>query len=271
MQLLWDTHLHSDFSGDANIAAAEMIAAARQLPLAGITFTDHLDLDYQEEPGLFDLDTDSYCAKIQELRGAECTRDFSVSLGIELGLQPHLASAYQELLEQYPFDYVIGSTHVIHGEDPYYPKYFSTRDEKSAFTEYYEIILENIQTFDNFDSLGHLDYCFRYGPYARPNMDTYTSYREIVDAILSTIIKKDIALEVNTGAFRCGMTEPNPSVAIIKRYKELGGKLLTIGSDAHKTEHIGLHFTELPDLLLDCGFKEYHVYKNRVAIPYSLA
>ena len=270
MQLLWDTHMHSDFSGDATISAEEMIAVAKQSSLAGITFTDHLDWDYQEDPGFFDLDADSYCSKILSLIDANSTDDFSVLLGIELGLQPHLASSYQELLEQYPFDYVIGSTHVIHGEDPYYPKYFSTRDEKSAFTEYYEMILENIQSFDNFDSLGHLDYCFRYGPYAGPSMDTYTPYREIVDAILSTIIKKDIALEVNTGSFRCGMTEPNPSVAIIKRYKELGGKLLTIGSDAHKTEHIGLHFEELPELLADCGFKEYHVYKNRVAIPHPL-
>lgn len=270
MQLLWDTHMHSAFSGDANIAPEEMIAAAKQLSLAGITFTDHLDLDYQEEPGLFDLDTDFYCSKIQTLRAAESINNFSVSLGIELGLQPHLATTYQDLLEKYPFDYIIGSTHVIHGEDPYYPKFFSTRDEKSAFTEYYEVILDNIQAFHNFDSLGHLDYCFRYGPYTRPNMDTYTSYRDIVDAILSSIIKWDIALEVNTGAFRCGITEPNPSIAIIKRYRELGGKLLTIGSDAHKPEHIGLHFEDLPELLVDCGFKEYQVYKNRVAIPHPL-
>lgn len=270
MQLLWDTHIHSSFSGDANIKPKEMMDAAKKTSLAGITFTDHLDIDYQEEPGLFDLDTDAYCSTIQTLSASESTADFSILLGIELGLQPHLRTDYQRLLEKYPFDYVIGSTHVIHGEDPYYPKYFSTRDEKTAFTEYYEMILENINAFDDFDSLGHLDYCFRYGPYARPDMDTYTSYREIVDAILSTIIKKNIALEVNTGAFRCGMTEPNPSVAIIKRYKELGGKLLTIGSDAHKTEHIGLHFEELSELLADCGFKEYQVYKNRVAIPHPL-
>lgn len=271
MPLLWDSHIHSDFSGDAHIAPIEMISAAKQLPLSGITFTDHLDWDYQEEPGLFDLDTNSYYSQINTLAVAENTNDFSVLFGIELGIQPHLTTAYRQLLNQYPFDFVIGSTHVIHGEDPYYPKYFSTRDETSAFTEYYEMILENIQSFDNIDSLGHLDYCFRYGPYARPNIDTYSPYQEIVDAILSTIIQKDIALEVNTGAFRCGLSEPNPSRTIIKRYKELGGKLLTIGSDAHRTEHIGLHFAELPCLLRDCGFKEYHVYKNRVPIPHSLS
>lgn len=270
MLSLWDTHMHSDFSGDANTKPENMIAAAKALSMPGITFTDHLDLDYREEPGLFDLDVSSYHSTIKSLSEKESTEDFSILLGIELGLQPHAANAYELLLKEYSFDFVIGSTHVIRGEDPYYPKYFSTRDEKTAFLQYYEMILENIQAFDQFDSLGHLDYCFRYGPYARPDMDTYTPYAEIVDAILSTIIKKDIALEVNTGSFRCGLMEPNPCIAIIKRYRELGGYLLTIGSDAHKTEHIGLHFDGIPDLLKDCGFKEYHVYKNRTPIAFPL-
>ncbi len=270
MNPLWDNHMHSSFSGDCNTPIEEMIAAAKHKHLAGITITDHLDLDYLEEPGLFDLDLPTYIATLDELSALHNTSSFSILHGIELGLQPHLADKYHAILSAYDFDYVIGSTHVIHGEDPYYPKYFSTRDKHTAFGEYYEAILENIQCFSDMDALGHLDYGFRYGPYVGELNDTYTPYREIVDKILSFIIKKDIALEVNTGAYRCGLSEPNPCTSIIKRYHAMGGKRITIGADAHKTEHVGLRFSELPALLRSCGFSQYYIYKKRKPIAVSL-
>lgn len=270
MNPMWDNHMHSSFSGDCSTPPEEMIAAAKQQHLAGITFTDHLDLDYPGEPGLFDLDLYAYHQKIHTLAAQQQSSDFQILCGIELGLQPHLTQRYREILSQYAFDYVIGSTHVIYGEDPYYPKYFSTRDEHTAFTDYYTAILENIQAFDDMDALGHLDYGFRYGPYAGKSADTYTPYREIVDAILAFLIRKDIALEVNTGAYRCGMSEPNPCTAILKRYRDLGGKKITIGADAHRTEHVGLRFSELPELLRACGFSSYYIFKERTPIEIAL-
>lgn len=262
MSLLWDNHMHSSFSGDCNTPAEDMVAAAKKKGLSGVTFTDHLDLDYTEEPGLFDLDLPAYMQSIHSLSAAEDS-GFTVLRGIELGLQPQLAEKHSQILFSYPFDFVIGSTHVINGMDPYYPKYFSTREEHSAFFEYYETILNNIMTFPDIDTLGHLDYCFRYGPYPHAADDTYGPYREVVDAILSYIIANDIALEINSGSYRCGLKEPNPSTSIIKRYRQLGGKLITIGADAHKTEHVALEFKTLAQILIDCGFKEYAIFQKR--------
>jgi histidinol-phosphatase (PHP family) len=128
---------------------------------------------------------------------------------------------------------------------------------------YYNCILDNITAFTNFDSIGHLDYAFRYAKDSTFKNNTYEPYKEIVDAILEKIIKMDKALEVNTAAFRKGMSNPNPAASIIKRYHDLGGKLITIGADAHVTEDVAADFDKLPELLKECSFKEFAVYKNR--------
>ena len=116
------------------------------------------------------------------------------------------AQKHADLLASYAFDYVIGSVHVVHTRDPYYPVYFERRDPAEAYTEYYQAVYENLAAFHNFDALGHLDYVFRYGPQdpAQP-YDTYTPYAPLIDDILRFLIAHDIALEVNTGAFRCGL------------------------------------------------------------------
>lgn len=266
---LWDNHMHCHFSGDSDADPLDMIEKARQLGLSGITFTDHLDLDYKEEPHLFDLDLDA-CEKAMPALQKEAA-PFFVLHGLELGLQPHLAQKHANLLASYAFDYVIGSVHVVYTRDPYYPVYFERRDPAEAYTEYYQAVYENLAAFHNFDALGHLDYVFRYGPQdpAQP-YDTYTPYAPLIDDILRFLIAHDIALEVNTGAFRCGLSVPNPCPQILKRYHELGGKLITIGADAHKPSDIALGFDRLPGFLASCGFDEYMVYLHRVPHPHSI-
>ena len=269
---LWDAHMHTSFSGDAHTPPEEMADTARGKQLPGITFTDHLDWDYRETPGMFDLDIEAYLQRITQLQAEYNTENFHIYLGLELGLQPHLAERHRILLDTCPFDFVIGSSHVVHGRDPYYPSYFEGRPSHEAYLEYYESILENIEAFDGFDSYGHLDYVFRYGPSedSRNPEDTYRNYSDIVDAILEALIRRDKALEVNSGAYRCGLTQPNPSLSVLKRYYELGGRLITIGADAHKPEHVGLRFDLLPQLLTGIGFREYAVYRKRSPILYPL-
>lgn len=266
---LWDAHMHTCFSGDCEAPMEDMIQAAFQQGLPGITITDHLDWDYRETPGLFDLDLEEYRKKISSLQN-RCESDaFQIFFGIELGLQPHLCLRHLKLVEEFPFDFVIGSSHVVHGADPYYPAYFQNRKPKEAYREYYESILENIGAFSGFDSYGHLDYVFRYGPEGTSE-DTYCDYAEIVDTILEELIRRDKALEVNTGAYRCGLRQPNPGVKILKRYRELGGKLITIGADAHKPEHVGLCFDQLSSLLKNLGYKEYAVFRRHIPTFYPI-
>lgn len=258
---LWDVHMHSQFSGDSDTPQDAMIQSALQNGLAGICFTDHLDIDYPEEPDLFLLDLPNYTASVLAMQ--EKYKDkLPVCLGIELGLQPHLAALHADILKQYPFDFVIGSSHVVHGVDPYYPVFYEGRTEKEGYREYFESILENIIAFDGFDVYGHIDYVVRYGPTRNENYD-WKDYRDILDEILKTLIAKGKGIEINTGGFKYGLGHPNPTEEIIRRYRELGGEIITIGADAHKPEHVAFDLKKVPNILKEAGFSYFTVFKKR--------
>lgn len=261
--ILWDCHMHSSFSGDSSTPMELMVESALEKGLAGICFTEHLDPDYpqEEEPIDFSLDIPAYCHKLLKLR-EHYEGQIQIHYGIELGLQPHLASYFQELLQEHSFDFVIGSSHVVHGQDPYYPSFYQRRKEEDCYLEYFQSILENLDVFQNMDAYGHLDYVVRYGPTRNKNY-TYQAYEEVLDAILQKLIDLQIGLEVNTGGFGYGLGHPNPSEEILSRYKALGGELLTIGADAHTPERVGDSFPLLAELLKKCGFRYYTVFRNR--------
>ena len=261
--------MHTCFSGDSKANPTDMIGAAKSLGLSGLTFTDHLDLDYPEEPNIFLLDIDTYLRELGTIATVNSADDFKVRVGIELGLQPHLCNELTNVVAKYDFDVVIGSTHVVKKQDPYYDNFWEGRSFEEATRGYYEEILKNITGFDKFDTLAHLDYAFRYRNPV-PGMDTYSKYWDIIDAILEYIIKKDIALEINTGGCYKELNQTNPAPAIIKRYVSLGGKMVTVGADAHKSEYVGSHFNELTALIEHCGLKEFTYFEKRKPIMRSI-
>lgn len=259
--MLWDTHMHTHFSTDSNADPESMIRQAIRLGLPGICFTDHLDYDYPEEPGSFLLDLETYSQAVSGLQ-EHYQKQLPVRFGIELGLQPHLAERHRELLTQYDFDFVIGSSHVVHGIDPYYPAYYEGRTESAAYQEYFDSILENIAAFDDFDVYGHIDYVVRYGP--NKNADySYAKYKETIDEILKVLISKGKGIEINTAGFKYGLGHPNPTEDVLKRYRELGGEIITVGADGHKPEHIAYAFEKVPGILKNCGFRYYTVFRER--------
>ena len=141
--MLWDTHMHTHHSGDSDALMPDMIQAAVRQNLDGICFTDHFDYDYPDDPNLFLLDFDSYIKEVRSFQDT-CRDRLSIRLGIEVGLQPHITEINRKAVTGHPFDFVIGSSHVVHGIDPYYPKYYEGRSEKTAYREYFESILENL-------------------------------------------------------------------------------------------------------------------------------
>lgn len=259
--MLWDTHMHSAFSGDSDTEPELMVQSAINRHLSGICFTDHFDYDYPNDPEEFLLDFPSYQHKISELQ-EKYAATLPICFGVELGLQPHLSAMHKELVQKYPFDFIIGSSHVVHGMDPYYPGFFDHRKEEEGYLEYFESVLENINAFSDFDVYGHIDYVVRYGP----NQNQYYSYQkysDIIDEILKKLISLGKGIELNTGGFKYGLGHPNPCEDILKRYHELGGEILTLGADAHKPEHVAYDFCKIPGILKACGFSYYTVFKER--------
>ena len=126
-------------------------------------------------------------------------------------------------------------------------------------------VLENIDLFPEISVYGHLDFINRYGKGVYENYKefNYELHQDILDKILKKLISKNIGLEVNTSGFRYGLDNFHPHINILKRYKELGGKIITIGSDSHKAEDIMRNFDKVKRMLKELGFNSYCTFKNR--------
>lgn len=258
--MLADMHMHTEFSQDSCAKLDSMAEKAAALGIDTICFTDHIDWDFPEKDIVFDYDVDAYQREIEQAR-EKYKGKLDILMGVELGMQPHLSERYQAFLKKYPFDFVIGSVHLIHNRDPYYKEAFEGMSDAAAYRLYFEEMLANVQAFHGFDSLGHLDYIVRYGKNKAKDY-SYKENADVIDAILKELIDHGKALEVNTAGYR-KLGFPNPHPDVIRRYRQLGGEMITVGADAHKTSHIGYDFKKVKELLKSCGFVHYTQFRQR--------
>lgn len=266
--IIGDYHLHSSFSGDSDTPMEEMIEAGIKKGLQTMCFTEHMDIDYvyykPEEEGMFLLNADSYLYELLKLR-EKYINDIEILFGVEIGLQPQISRQIAAFVRNHDFDFVIGSVHLCHGKDPYFPSFFDGRSDEQAYREYFETVLECINACGNFDVLGHLDYIVRYG--ATKDQDySFEKYQDVIDPILKTLIRKEKGIEVNTGVIPNGLKDFNPCFDILKRYLELGGDIITVGSDAHSPEQVGNGFDKVCDTLISAGYEHYTLFNNRMPV-----
>ena len=264
MRILSDCHMHTDYSADCDTPVRNQLDRAVELGLKRVCITDHHDYDAVSDGGVtFLLDFEPYFVEMNKVK-KEYEEKIEVLIGVELGLQLHIADYLKELEAKYnnKFDFIIGSSHFVDRIDVFSPSFYEGREERESYNRYFEATLRRIKELDCFDTFAHLDYVVRYGP-NKNKYYSYEAYKEYIDPILEQLIKKDKALECNAGGYRRGLGQPNPSKEVFKRYYELGGRLVTIESDAHKPDAIAYPFDDIAELLSDCGFKEYAVYKKR--------
>lgn len=265
MPLTADCHLHSSFSGDSDAPMEEMILRGIGLGLTHMCFTEHNDFDYpvsEDTPaGFFEVNTDSYLFDFIKYKEKYADK-IKLLFGIELGLQPHLLRRNSVYAKSYDFDFIIGSSHVCGGKDPYYPPFYEGRSEEEAYREYFSSIIENAGKFSNFDVYGHLDYVVRYGPFTDHNY-SYEKYKDLFDTMLELLIDKGKGIELNTGGAKKGLRDLHPCAPVLRRYRELGGEIITIGSDAHEPSHIADAYGRAEEVLKACGFRYYTVFEKR--------
>ena len=258
-----DFHTHTDFSSDGEYSPEEIIEAAIEKGLKTICITDHHDIDFPKYISAtgFQLDFDAYFEKLKKLQEFYKEK-IDIRIGVELGLQPHLSEECKAVVEKYPFDFVIGSIHIIDGKDPYYKEFFENITDEEGYRRTFEVTLETIQNVSSYDVLGHLDYVVRYGIHKDRDY-SYAKYADLIDEILRLLIANGKGLEVNTGGWKNGLAFPNPHSDVVKRYKELGGEIITVGSDGHRPIHIGYDFHRIGAYLRECGFKFYTEFRKR--------
>lgn len=266
--MIADFHIHTCFSGDSEANVDKVIQSAIEKGMKYMAITDHNDFEF--ENGKFELDTEKYFEYMSKKK-IEYKSNISLSIGIECGLEPKFHDRINNLLNSYPFDFVIGSSHVINGRDPYYKEYFENRSVHDAMVEYLMSISENIDMFDNFDVYGHLDYMMRYAPISiEEKRYNYEEYGELFDKILTNLIKKNKGIEINTSPLKSGLYDTNPNLQVLKRYMELGGTLITVGSDAHLPEHVGHSFDIAGNMLKETGFTYFNIFEQRKPMNIAL-
>ena len=227
--MLFDSHMHTCFSTDSKMKMDEAVARAAELNI-GIVITEHMDLAYPE-PMAFVFDVEKYFKDYHKYRNE------NVLLGIEIGMRSDCLEENCRLVETYPFDYVIGSVHLVNNIDLYAPQFYLGRSKQEAYKEYFDAMKQCVTCYDGIHSLGHIDYISRYARFVDPEI-YYHEFRDCIDNILTILAQKDKALEINTRRLSDKAVVEN-IMPIYKRFYELGGRLVTIGSDAHQVKDIG--------------------------------
>ena len=267
--MLSDFHVHTEFSGDSATPAREQIEAALQLGMKEICITDHHDYGSEAMTHInFILDLPAYLSGIHEL-AKEYKDRILVLTGIELGLMMREKEYLEDMVPRLPVDYIIGSSHFIDGYDIYDRRYYEGRSEFASFRRFFESTLNRVKSLNCFDCLGHLDCIIRYGPEKNKNYRP-ADYKDLVDEILKTLIQKGKGLECNTAGFKYGLGHPHPYEEILARYRELGGELITVGSDGHRPKEVGGAFLQAEEILKKCGFRYYTVYHKRKPVFYKI-
>jgi len=238
--------------------------AAINMGLKGITFTDHFDINYPYPDLVFMFELDKYFEDIEEIK-YKYKDQIKALTGIEIGLMPDTIDENQQIVRQYNFDYVLASLHVVDGMDPYMLEYYNEKTKHQAYERYLEEIHRIITLFNDFDMFAHFDYVIRPAAYDDRTL-RYCDHSDIFDSIFKELISKGKGFEINTGSYRDrtdGKKLVEYDINILKRYKELGGELVCLGSDGHKPEHIGLKFSQFSELLKEAGFKYLVHFEQR--------
>lgn len=249
--MIADRHLHTKYSTDCAEEPENCIRRAIRLGMPEITFTDHYDIDFPD--GLFVFDADAYFRELTALK-EKYAAQIRVKIGVELGLKTDISGKIKAFLDKYPFEYVIGSIHLVDNMDPYERRRFDMPDE-AFYRKYFETGLECLRACSGFDVFGHLDYVVRYG-YHRDETYSYAANADVLDEILKELVRRGIALEINTAGLRKGLKYVHPYPDVLRRYKELGGRKLSLGSDAHTAEDVGAGFAEALSYIREYGFSE---------------
>ena len=263
-----DYHIHTSYSDDCSIPMEKMIESAINKGLTEIALTDHVDFDSSYSLTVEAVDYDKYTKEFSYLKDKYKDK-IDLLLGVEIGLSHVSQTEIASFLSGRPFDFVIGSIHSVDGSDVYLDSNSLGKSQRQTYTDYFESVLKCSAMMDCYDVFGHLDYINRYGSF-KDRILNYRDYSDIIDEILKTVIDKGKGFEINTSGYRYGLDQLHPQVDIIKRYKELGGEILTIGSDSHKPQDIAADFDTVYAVLQSLGIRYLAEFRQRKAVMYKI-
>lgn len=271
--MIFDSHTHlQPYSHDASQTIQQLLEKADCLGLAGVCTTDHYEKEVFYDGGREDIfKISEYFEHLLPIKRHRPQNAASLFIGIELGYLPHLKKHLAQIVKAFPFDAVILSLHILDGEDPFLDHDMFSKGKISLYSRYLERMSTMLRECPNCDIMGHFDYITRYSPFADVKM-RYAEMPEVFDQLFQTLIELNIALEINTRTtYKLIMAghpadDAWPDPAIIRRYIELGGQLISVGSDAHYPDDAGKLIPECIQWLKGLGCRQLVHYENRKPI-----
>lgn len=287
-----DYHIHTYYSDDSTYPMEQVVKDAISKGITDLCFTDHVDYGIKEDadkltpeqrqelkvkiqkPNVpqYNVDYPAYVAEYQDLKEKYADK-INLKLGMEFGLQIHTIPQYQKLFNSYPFDFIIMSCHQVENKEFWTQEFQQGRSQDEYNQRYYGEILEQVKNYHDYSVLGHLDLIARYD---KDGIYPFAKIQDKIAEILKIVIADGKGIELNTSSVRYkihnaqGEQELTPSREILALYKELGGRIITVGSDSHKPEHLGAYIAEQSQELLKLGFKEICTFEKMQPIFHKL-
>lgn len=261
--MIFDTHIHCEFSCDSSMKLADAVAAAAARDI-GMTLTEHWDYDYPTNPDAFTYDID------------ECFKAFAPYrsktrlIGIEIGMQVQTAADDDRVAAGHDFDFVLGSIHCVRRRDLYEKSCYEGYSREEVIGQFLSDAITCVENHNDFDAFAHIDYICRYWPFAGYERELHIEDNpELFDKLFKILIEKNKPIEINTRRLDDDRATA-ALLALYKRYQELGGKYCTLGSDAHYKEHVGRRMAEAVLMAKAVNLKPVYFKERKMQIMEGL-
>ncbi len=268
--MLADYHVHCMFSDDSWYIPEKVVQDAWKNNLDEICFTDHVDYgikpDWEdaltakvmEGQRVVNVDYDAYFPCIADLRERWADR-ITIKTGLEFGVQTHTIPQFNALWDKYTdeFDFTLLSIHQVGDLEFWTGEFQQGRSQEAYNLAYYQELYDVATSFEHYSVLAHVDLIKRYDPAGILN---FPANRDLVAATLEHVIAAGKGIELNTSSIRYGLADSQPAKEILTLYRDLGGSIITLGSDSHAPEHLGVYIRHFQHYLASLGFEGFHTF-----------
>ncbi|MCI1664930.1 MAG: histidinol-phosphatase HisJ family protein [Atopobiaceae bacterium] len=268
--MICDYHVHTGYSDDSHYPMESVVRDAIRQGIDELCFTEHVDYgvkpDWDSAAGARVEDGrpvtnpcyPSYFSEVDRMR-EEYGDQIEIKRGLELGVQTHTEPAFERLWERWGdrLDFALLSIHQVGDHEFWNGDFQSGRTQAETNDAYYQELLDVVSSFSHYSVLAHLDLIKRYDPFG---IYPFERSRDITAAILERVIADGKGIEVNTSSFRYKLPDLQPSHEVLGLYRELGGRIITIGSDSHKPEHLGAYIRPVQKRLAAMGFEGFYTF-----------
>ena len=268
--MLADYHVHTQFSDDSIYPMEQVIRDAIDLRLNEICITDHVDYGvkadwdsgeeilYRHGEPLANVDYPRWASELQRVKDLYAGK-IDVKMGMEFGVQVHTVPQFEALFRRYPFDFIILSIHQVEDKEFWTQDFQKGRTQREYNERYYEELLRVVRAYKNYSVLGHMDLIKRYD---KAGLYPFEKVKSFIAEILEVVIADGKGIEVNTSSHRYGLADSMPSAQLLRLYRDLGGSIVTIGSDSHAPAHLGTYIQEAMEQLKELGFQNFCTYEK---------